>query len=665
MLEDLITIAYWWILFLFLGSIGFVYAALVFKGSVDLGYAFAKTITLLLLTYLIFISATLKIFPFNNTAIWLVLAIFGIVSILLGRKNKNYLKKNLKSSWQIIVGEEMMFLATLIFWSLIRGFQPDIRGLEKFMDVGFINALLNIKYLPPPDMWQAGAQINYYYFGHLAAAILTKISYLPSAIAYNLLVATLFATVFLGAFSLVFSLLNKTGIKKAVVGGIIASFLTTLGGNLHTLVYGIKNGFEKYWYPDATRFIGYNPPTDDKTIHEFPSYSFVVSDLHAHLLNLPFVFLFLGLLLHFWMQTKKDKKNISLYSIIFGFLLGVFIMTNSWDFVSYFVLLNMASFIIAIQSWGFKRAVLLVLSSGSIAITTALLVSTPFLINFSPMTKGVFPVHSHTPLWQLAILWGAPAVFTAVFLLSLKKSVKQDLITASLLTAGWLLVALPEVIYFKDIYTPTYYRANTMFKFTYQAFIWFSLSMGYIMIKQAEIKNKILQTTSVLLTTVLFFSVMLYPFFAIKSYYNGLRKYHGLDGQQWLKTTYPENFSVILWLKNLKNKPRILEAVGESYSDYNHISAYTGLPTVQGWTVHEWLWRGNYETVQKRAEDVRLIYETENPTLALNLLKKYGINIVIVSRLEREKYPHLTEIKFLTIGKLVFQSGNTKVYRIY
>ena len=37
-----------------------------------------------------------------------------------------------------------------------------------------------------------------------------------------------------------------------------------------------------YWYPNATRFI-------HNTIHEFPLYSFVVSDLHGHVLDIPIV----------------------------------------------------------------------------------------------------------------------------------------------------------------------------------------------------------------------------------------------------------------------------------------------------------------------------------------------------------------------------------------
>ena len=38
-------------------------------------------------------------------------------------------------------------------------------------------------------------------------------------------------------------------------------------------------------------------------------------------------------------------------------------------------------------------------------------------------------------------------------------------------------------------------------------------------------------------------------------------------------------------------KKAVLEANGDSYSGYERVSAMTGLPTVLGWYVHEWLWR--------------------------------------------------------------------------
>jgi len=164
-----------------------------------------------------------------------------------------------------------------------------------------------------------------------------------------------------------------------------------------------------------------------------------------------------------------------------------------------------------------------------------------------------------------------------------------------------------------------------------------------------------------------------------------------------------------------------LEAQGDSYTDYERISAFTGLPTVAGWWVHQWLWRGSADVVGKRIPDIQTIYELnlyddyqeyytvrpndylikiaekikfdnwkiiyelnkdkiKNPNLIFpnqklvvlkerrinknkvndlkNLLKKYHIKYVVVSSLERQKYPNLNEEKFSIIGKKIFESSN-------
>jgi len=673
--QDLSYLAIWWLTFFIFGLISLPVVFILFRNFTDGGYGFAKTIGSLVITYLAFLGAVLHLVPLTRVCLFLWLLVFLGLNIAIFLKNKKRILNLITKNSKVLVLQEILFTTGLMFWSTIRGFQPDIRGLEKFMDFGFINSILKSKFLPPPDMWFAGKPINYYWFGHFWTAVITKISGIPSHITYNLMIATILGLILMSTVSIVSTLFKnisrKISVKKALLVGLISAVLLSFGGNFHTPIYALKNGVQKYWYPDATRFIGYNPETEDKTIHEFPFYSFVVSDLHAHFLDLPFVLLYLAL---FWTLIKKRYKERGLYGrehLLLGFVLGIMFMTSVWDFGNYLLASGFILFVFNLRKYGLKLESIWKTAIGLLAIIfVSIITILPFFLNFVSIAQGLLFVHSHTPLWQLAILWGLPAILTIIFFYFLKKSGKKlkapDFFIFSLLLAGWTLIILPEIFYVKDIYAGSHYRANTMFKLTYQAFVLFYLSAGYVAARTlTAIKKSINRNFLLLFYTFIFLLVLIYPYFSIRSYYGKLKDYRGLSGRTWVMTQYPSLHQVILWLeKNTNSQPTILEAPGDSYTDYNLISAYTGLPTIQGWFVHEWLWRGSAQIPQERVREIEVVYISNNLEETKKILTKYKVEYVILGKFEREKYPNLKEKKFDSLGTLVFSSGNTKIYQI-
>ncbi|MGB9911679.1 MAG: DUF2298 domain-containing protein [Microgenomates group bacterium] len=685
MLSDFLFILYWWILLFGIGVVFLPLTFLIFENFFDKGYVFSKILGILIISYLTWLLGSLRILPFTNSTIWLL--IFFSVSLnyylLLKSKNSKVKNKNLKfkillsKKWKIFVFEEILFLSTLAFWSFIRGFQPSIQGLEKFMDYGFVNSILRSKYFPPVDMWLAGETINYYYFGHLVSAVLTKLSEIDSAITYNLMMATLFAFTFTGAFcfganlvsNLKFKILN---FKLVTTGGIMTAFLLSLGSNLHPLWYFLKNSsYKGYWYPDATRFIVQIFGAKDNTIHEFPAYSFVVADLHGHLLNLPFVILFLSLMLSFVIDINKDWKLRNENLIISSLLLGTFYVTNTWDFAIYNLVFG--GLILLFNYLRYKFALLTILDTARIVFPVfigSFLFSLPFHIKFKSLVGGIAFADFHSPLWMLLVLWGFPLFIFLSFLLFIKLK-KDELLIADyfiLLIWGvsWFLIIFPEFFYIKDIYTHSYQRANTMFKLTYQSFVMFYLTSFYIIFKIIiSLKKGILKFLFLNLNFIfLIFILGIYPYFAIKSYY-GLKIYRGLYGLDFLRRNYSDDYQAILWLKkNIHGQPVIVEAVGESYTDFARVSVNTGLPTILGWRVHEWLWRGSFDEPGKRTGEVQEIYESRDLRRTKMLLDKYNAEYVFIGTLERQQYPNLNEEKFENLGKLVFVSGNTKIYKI-
>jgi len=706
-----LTFTIWW--YAVISLIGLLFlptTRLLFKRFYDQGYAFSKIIGILCITYATFIGGTLKILPFNSTSLFIIILAAGGLNVYIFKKTKD----NFRFSWIWLV-EEVMFLAALCLWAYVRGQEPSIRGLEKFMDYGFMNSALRGEFFPPKDMWLAGKSINYYYFGHLTGAVLTRLSNIPAQISYNLILATIFALGITEAFSFGLNIAYvgfKKNIKLALLTAILASFLLNFGGNLHT-AYSFTEGYpndkpvpiwelkpkysvkdiahplksfdklaENYWYPNATRFIQY-------TIHEFPMYSYVVADLHGHVYDIPFVLLTLALLWLFFEGSTRKEEHIPdwLYVVLFGFMTAIHYMTNAFDAPIYLILTTILFFVV----FKFTREFFIYMA---LLVGSFILFNLPFTLNFEPFATGVgincapaFLVAYKkigpflfeagncqiSPWWMLVTLWGFFwfnfAFFGAKLFPSIKKSIRSaDYFVLLLFAFGTLLIAIPEFAYAKDIY-PTHFRANTMFKLGYQAFMMMSIASAYVFISfRSTIKkaNKLLSISYFLLGIPLFLLVSLYPSFAIHSYY-GNKPTTFLEGTSWLTSSFPENAEIVQFFNTqVKGQPIILEAQGDSYTDYNVISAYTGLPTVAGWWVHEWLWRGSSDAVGKIIPDIQNMYQSTDKLLTKTLLTKYGVEYVVVGPSEREKYPQLQNNKFGALGKVVFttSSGTSYVYKI-
>lgn len=239
------------------------------------------------------------------------------------------------------------------------------------------------------------------------------------------------------------------------------------------------------------------------------------------------------------------------------------------------------------------------------------------------------------------------------------------------------LIVFPEFFYFKDIY-PQHFRSNTMFKLGYEAFILFSIVSGYAIIQLFtnnspvhRLNGKWGKRICIGALLPMLFLVSIYPLFSVRSYFGGLKNYEGIYGLSWLSREYPDDFAAITWLKsqytNLntqKNPSNLVEADGDSYTDYQRFSTFTGMPTVVGWAVHEWLWRGSYDAVSPRREDVRRIYESEDVQETKKLLNQYNVQFIIVGTFERQKFTKLVGDKFTILGQEVFSSGETVIYEI-
>ncbi|MBI3887635.1 hypothetical protein HY310_01035, partial [Candidatus Microgenomates bacterium] len=144
-------------------GIGFLpLCLLLFKNFFDKGYIFARIIGAAVITYVLFVLGVLHIAPFTQISTYVVALGLSLLLYLWLPQAKQVMP-TIKKLWKVFLFEELMFLFALFAWAYVRSFNPDIHGLEKYMDFGFINSILRGEYFPPKDMWFTPLFINYYY----------------------------------------------------------------------------------------------------------------------------------------------------------------------------------------------------------------------------------------------------------------------------------------------------------------------------------------------------------------------------------------------------------------------------------------------------------------------------------------------------------------------
>ena len=720
----------WYLLAFVMGMAGMPVAGRLFAGFQDKGWMFSKVLAIGITGFLTWFLVAVELLSFT---VWTCAGVcfFCAASCfwLLHRQMKKGVECFPVDDMKLVYWEELLFFTVFLLWTYLAGFRPAAYGTEKFMDYGFMEAMMRSTELPAIDLWYSEGTINYYYGGQYFAVFLTKLTGSKPELTYNLMRTFVAGFAFVLPFSLVYQMaadrLGSGFLKKRsripVISGLTAGAAVCIAGNMHYVIYGViipavekLTGAEEissYWFPNSTRYIGFNPDVPDKTIHEFPCYSFVLGDLHAHVVNIMFVLLVLGIL-YAWMQKVRRQQGdfLSVYSEtdsegslkfrtgIWGFwkaqlliphillvsvLLGMFQWTNFWDFVIYFVVTGGVVLFMNIIRFRGKFLVILKVTAVQAAevLAVSYLIILPFTLKFETMVQGVALAQYHSLPHQLLVLWGLPALITVLFLFctlweKLRRKRKKNLYTwmrslcisdlfgviMGLCALG--LVLIPELVYVRDIYENGNARANTMFKLTYQAYIMFGMVMGYAIYRMLLLSRQ--KLVRALTTAGLILLVWTCGYFgrSVRSWFGEVwypSNYQGLDATAFLETDFPGDASGIRWLKeHIDGSPVVLEANGDSYSGFERVSAMTGLPTVLGWYVHEWLWRNDVADLNEKSADVESIYTSEDPSVVKALLEQYEVSYIFVGSKEREKYAErLNETLLQSLGEVVFRDEIT------
>lgn len=384
-LSQPLAVMAWWVLIGVIGLLAMPLTWTAFPGLRDRGYPLARLFGLLTVSWGSWLLGSLRV-PFRQTTILLVTFALAAVSAFLAWRDREGLTVFLKRHRREIVWTELLALGFFLFDLAIRLGNPDLwhpsKGGEKPMDFSYLNAVLKSTSFPPYDPWFAGGYINYYYFGFVIVGIPIKLLGLNPSVGYNLVIPTLFSLTALTAYSVGYNLVARAGEAYPTVvrvsprlAGIAAAVALVVLGNLGTvlLLYrgfrqigampgGLSLGFLDAirglgrflsfnnplpypidaWYWDPSRAIPPGPGEFAGPITEFPFFTFLYADLHAHMINLPLTVLSLAWGIS-WLVAAVEGKRRGWSGLVFGLFagglaLGALNPTNTWDFPVYWTL---------------------------------------------------------------------------------------------------------------------------------------------------------------------------------------------------------------------------------------------------------------------------------------------------------------------------------------
>lgn len=710
----------------------------------DQGIFVAPWLGFSVLTWFLWILVSLEFLKISAFSVFLVFTSIAIARVVTNRFSLPGFSPPTRFSLSQIASATKPFALFLILFFVsflssywLRQYQPDIFGLEKFPDYGLMNSILKGGVLPPLDIFASGETANYYYYGHFQAAVLSLFSSVPLPHNYNLHMSLLFASCVLLCFSAGRSLYilsadplpllhtshkkqsskknvtastsQKDLAKQSVMAGLLVIFFVLLFGNFETFYTSFTRGLAGYAYPQATRYI-------ENTIHEFPLYSFMVNDMHGHLLNLPNTLVILILIFHYRTDLFKLISTASPLRVeffaqlnlvdklqlftLFAFF-GACYVTNAWDFVTLQLLFGFVLWHSLSHSLRTTQPSLSKLRTAINPLPTLLFISVicvvvgilcffPYWLHFTPPSKGLgwVPPGKSSPLHQLIIIWIIHSILPILFLFKTYRN-KTDGAAAPdpykiflpLILLSFSLIFAMEFIFIRDIY-PTHFRANTLFKIGFQIWVWLGLVSALLWIKfwNFRSRGKLLSQASLI---YLLFCGMYYLPVAVPQVFGQFQQKRSLEGTDFLKQMAPEDLQLIEWINtHLKNQDTLLEAVTESFSFCGRISVFTGMPNVIQWPVHEWLWRGSWDdsfkplsslekrtkekdSVALRKAEVQVIYEGISLPESRLLLKKHGVRWIVIGDTERKTYPQIHEEKLRALGSEKIRFGNTVLLEVY
>ena len=483
----------WLITVELIGLAAFPLAFYLLPRLADRGFTLSKPLGILLVSYLFWMLGLAHIPTAQPTAIALVL-LLAALSAYIAYRSIDDLRDFITREWRTLLIAEAVFLVFFISWTLFRSYDPFINHTEQPMDLALLSASINSQVGHPEDPWLRGEPISYYYFGYWMMGALSQISAIQSHISYNLSMALIPAMSAMGIFGIVFNMvrmdiarMDKARRKFAIIAGIAATLFLGVVSNLEGVLEFMRlNGMGAQGFYDWIRINGlpapiitppqsWTPPDFwwwfhasrvintfdgmhfiDNTIQEFPFFSFLLGDMHPHVMSIPFIALFVGIALNIYRLPSdfwRNYRSVYPYAIVLtaALVLGGLGFNNLWDMPTFAALLIG---VLAIRAYregsDVPQSVALAFFPVGLAILAlAVLMYSPYLLDINAGVNGIGAVITHARAVHMFIVWGLFLTAITPFLLATfwQTTVQRDwaaqaLTALALAFAPWLLWTL-------------------------------------------------------------------------------------------------------------------------------------------------------------------------------------------------------------------------------
>lgn len=577
-----------------------------------------------------------------------------------------------ENSWRVLLAVEGIFLGTFGLFLLIRSLNPAIFWGEKPMDFAILNAAMRAAAMPPPDPWFAGLPLNYFYFGHALTAFFAELTAVPSAFAFNLAIATVGGLLAVAAFLFAHHLTGRIG------GGLLGCGMVVFIGNLAgpRLLFSqpsIPFDFDYFWA--TSRVV-------QGTINEFPFWSLVFADLHAHVLALPVevALLYLGAL---WIAppTEVPRSSPLMLAGLIAWLGGTVAVISSWSTPTVVAVQLGVLATLWMQHGGSLRSLFRYLLYGLGMLIVAAVLFLPFWSQYEPpVRQWGWVTQEFAPLADVVTIFGVFLIATLPALIqTIRKSTRGGIGLTVAIGAGIALVAIgllrsPACAFFLAwaaiaavawVAAPTaavrtgallvaaaaaigattevvvvWDRMNTVFKYYLQMWLLFGCGAA-VLVWSAWQTVRYRWAVAIPLAAC----AMLGLVTSVTGAIGFIRHPHAatptltLDGTAYLEVANPSELAAYQWInREIPGIPVMLEAHGDPYQAFSRVSMNTGLPTLLGWQYHLFQQGRPRSEIDARAGHVRELYKAEDPVRFEALLDNYGIDFIFVGSLEQRAY---------------------------